>query len=136
MTGELPVVAYRRRARETFGAGGGTAMEVKRAMTVEAAPVEGASDTTIRWLWSAADGAPTFALRLFEVQPGGSSPFHRHDHEHEVYVLSGRARLRGETQEHRLEPGDTALVLPGEPHQFVNAGPDTLRFLCGIPLPR
>jgi len=111
-------------------------MEVKRAMTVEAAPVEGARGTTVRWLWSAGDGAPTFALRLFEVQPGGASPFHHHDHEHEVYVLSGQARLRGEAEEHWLEPGDTALVLPGEPHQFVNAGPDALRFLCGVPLRR
>ena len=111
-------------------------MEVKRAMTVEAEPLQGAPDTTIRWLWSTGDGAPTFALRLLGVQPGGSSPFHSHNYEHEVYILSGRARLRGEAQEHLLEPGDTALVLPGEQHQFVNAGPDTLRFLCGVPLPR
>jgi quercetin dioxygenase-like cupin family protein len=91
---------------------------------------------TIRWLWADPDGAPTFALRLFEVQRGAASPYHTHPYEHEVYILSGQARLRGEAQEHLLEPGDTALVLPGEQHQFVNAGPDTLRFLCGVPVPR
>jgi len=111
-------------------------MEVKRAMAVEAEPVEGVPGVTIRWLWATKDGAPTFALRLFEVQPGASTPYHTHPYEHEIYVLSGRAQLRGETQEYPLDPGDTALVLPGEQHQLVNAGPDTLRFLCGIPLPR
>jgi quercetin dioxygenase-like cupin family protein len=40
----------------------------------------------------------------------------------------------GEAREYLLEPGDTALVLPDERHQFVNAGSDVLRFLCAIPL--
>jgi quercetin dioxygenase-like cupin family protein/uncharacterized protein YqgV (UPF0045/DUF77 family) len=111
-------------------------MEVRRAMTVPAEPVDGVPGVTIRWLWATKDGAPTFALRLFEVQPSASSPYHTHPYEHEIYVLSGQARLRGETQEYPLEPGDTALVLPGEQHQVVNAGLDTLRFLCGVPLPR
>jgi quercetin dioxygenase-like cupin family protein/uncharacterized protein YqgV (UPF0045/DUF77 family) len=111
-------------------------MEVKRAMTVSAEPVEGAPGVTIRWLWATPDGAPTFALRLFEVQSGASTPYHTHPYEHEVYILSGQARLRGETQEHALEPGATALVLPNEQHQFINTGSDMLRFLCAIPLAR
>ena len=105
-------------------------------MNVPAEPVEGVPGVTIRWLWAAADRAPTFALRLFEVEPGASTPFHIHPYEHEVYILSGQAILRGATQEHTLGPGDTALVLPNEQHQFVNIGSEALRFLCGIPLPR
>jgi len=111
-------------------------MEVKRAMTVAAEPVEGVPDVTVRWLWSNPDGAPTFALRLFEVQPGAVTPYHTHPYEHEVYILSGQARLRGETQEYPLEPDDTALVLPNEQHQFTNVGSGVLRFLCAVPLPR
>jgi quercetin dioxygenase-like cupin family protein len=111
-------------------------MEVKRAMTVSAEPVEGAPGVTIRWLWATPDGAPTFALRLFEVQPCAATSYHTHPYEHEVYILNGQARLRGEMQEHVLGAGDTALVLPNEPHQFVNTGLDVLRFLCGIPLLR
>jgi len=110
-------------------------MQVKHAMSVPAEPVEGVPGVTIRWLWTTPDGVPTFALRLFEVQPGAATPYHTHPYEHEVYVLSGRARLRGEMQEHILGIGDTALVLPNEPHQFVNIGPDVLRFLCAIPVP-
>jgi quercetin dioxygenase-like cupin family protein/uncharacterized protein YqgV (UPF0045/DUF77 family) len=111
-------------------------MQVKHAMDVHAEPVEGVPGVTIRWLWTAADQAPVYALRLFEVQPGASTPYHTHPYEHEVYILSGQATLRGEAGEYQLAPGDTALVLPSEEHQFANAGTEVLRFLCGIPLPR
>lgn len=111
-------------------------MEVRRAMAVPAEPVSGAEGATIRWLWGKADGAPTFALRLIEVVPGGSTPHHSHPYEHEVYVLDGQARLIGDQHEHLLEAGDTVLVRSDERHQFMNAGPAPLRFLCAIPLPR
>ena len=111
-------------------------MAVKHALTVPAELVEGVPGVAIRWLWAAPDGTPTFALRLFEVQPGASTPYHTHPYEHEVYILSGQARLRGEAQEQPLEPGDTALVLPNKQHQFINAGTEVLRFLCAVPLLR
>ena len=57
-------------------------MQVKRALDIQAQPVEGVPGVTIRWLWAAPDGAPTFALRLIEVQPGASTPHHDHPHEH------------------------------------------------------
>jgi quercetin dioxygenase-like cupin family protein len=109
-------------------------MQVKRALEVAAQPVEGVPGVSIRWLWAAQDGAPTFALRLFEVQPGASTPYHQHAHEHEIFLLEGQASLRGEAGEHPLSAGDTALVPGGEMHQFVNRGAGALRFLCGIPL--
>ena len=109
-------------------------MEVKNGSEVDEMPVEGVPGVTVRWLWSATDGAPTFALRLFEVEPGAATPYHSHAYEHEVYILSGQGRLRGKSHEHALGLGDTVLVLPYEEHQFVNTGIDPLRFLCGIPL--
>jgi quercetin dioxygenase-like cupin family protein len=111
-------------------------MEVKRAGTVPSAPVDGAPGASIRWLWAGSDGAPSFALRLIEVEPGASTPHHSHPYEHEVYVLSGHAKLHGEARDYSLEIGDTALVLPDEEHQFTNTGSDVLRFLCVIPLRR
>jgi quercetin dioxygenase-like cupin family protein len=95
-------------------------MEVKRSTSVEAKPVEGVQGVTVRWLWSASEGAPTFALRLFEVEPGASTPYNSHTHEHEVYILSGQGFLRGKSQEHALGPDDTALLLHYEEHQFIN----------------
>jgi quercetin dioxygenase-like cupin family protein len=109
-------------------------MNVKRSLEVSAEPVEGVLGVTVRWLWAARDGAPTFALRLFEVEPGAATPYHSHAHEHEVYILGGQALIRGKAQEQSLGPGDTVLVLPNEEHQFVNTGLEPLRFLCAIPL--
>lgn len=109
-------------------------MKIKHAMDILAEPIENVPGVTIRWLWAAADGAPTFALRMFEVQPNASTPYHTHPYEHQVFILSGQAKLRGENQEQTLLAGDTALVLPNELHQFSNAGAEILRFLCAIPL--
>jgi tRNA-Thr(GGU) m(6)t(6)A37 methyltransferase TsaA len=111
-------------------------MQLKHALEVSTEPMAGTPGVTLRWLWGARDGAPNFALRLIEVEPGSSTPYHSHVHEHEVYLLSGQALLRGASQAHRLAASDTALVLPYEEHQFVNTGLDVLRFLCGIPVSR
>lgn len=109
-------------------------MDVKHAFEVTAEPIEELPGVTVRWLWAEKDGAPNFALRLFEVQPGAATFYHTHAHEHEVYVLSGQALLKGKDREQELSPDDTALVLGNEEHQFVNAGRTMLRFLCAVPL--
>jgi quercetin dioxygenase-like cupin family protein len=109
-------------------------MDVKHAFEVPAEPIEDLPGVTVRWLWAEKDEAPHFALRLFEVQPGASTFYHTHPHEHEVYVLSGKALLRGKDREQELGPDDTALVLGNEEHQFANTGQSVLRFLCAVPL--
>jgi quercetin dioxygenase-like cupin family protein len=109
-------------------------MKIKHAYKVPAEPVEGLPGVTVRWLWAAQDEAPNFALRLFEVQPGESTFYHTHPHEHEVFVLSGQAVLRGKDGEQALGSDDTVLIRGNEEHQIVNAGESLLRFLCAVPL--
>jgi len=109
-------------------------MNIKRAFNVPAESIERLQGVTIRWLWAEKDGAPHFALRLFEVQPGASTFYHSHPHEHELYMLSGQAVLRGKDGERTLELNDTAFVPGDEEHQLINTGPDVLRFLCAVPL--
>ncbi|MDX1962073.1 MAG: cupin domain-containing protein [Pirellulales bacterium] len=93
----------------------------------------GAQGCTVRWLVGVPEGAPNFSLRQFEVAPGGFTPRHFHDYEHEIFVLEGRGEvLDGETP-HPLGPGDVLLVKPNEPHQFRNTGQAALKFLCLIP---
>ena len=53
--------------------------------------IEGAKDVEIRWLISKEDGAENFAMRMFELQPGGHTPLHTHPHEHEVFIVEGNA---------------------------------------------
>ncbi|MFH1179934.1 MAG: cupin, partial [Candidatus Bathyarchaeota archaeon] len=48
-----------------------------------------AEKVKIRWLINEKNGALNFAMRRFEVEPGGYTPYHTHDWEHEVYVLEG-----------------------------------------------
>ncbi|MDP2950597.1 MAG: cupin domain-containing protein [Chloroflexota bacterium] len=82
---------------------------------------------------SAEDGAPRFSMRVFEVQPGASTPFHSHWWEHEVFILSGQGKVRGTEGERELKPNDAVYVPGDEQHCFVNSGSEALRFICCIP---
>jgi len=96
--------------------------------------MEGARDVTIRWLISGKDDAPNFAMRLFEVKAGGHTPFHRHDFEHEVFILEGRGVTKKENGEETFEKGDFFFVPPMEWHNFMNTGEENLKFLCLVPV--
>ena len=77
--------------------------------------------------------AANFAMRMFEIDPGGYTPRHQHDYEHEIYVLEGEGVVyEGET-EHPLKAGDVVYVHPNDVHQFRNVGDATLKMLCLIP---
>ncbi len=80
--------------------------------------------------------APNFAMRVIEVAAGSSTPFHSHDWEHEVFVLSGKGRVRGPEGERDLTPDQAVFVPPGEEHCFMNAGDEVFRFVCCIPNPK
>jgi quercetin dioxygenase-like cupin family protein len=94
---------------------------------------EGATGVKIRWIITSDDGAPNFAMREFEVAPGGHTPYHAHDWEHEVFVLEGEGVAAGPGGEHALRPGTAVLVPPDEEHNFKNTGAAPLRFLCLVP---
>ncbi len=96
---------------------------------------EGAKGVTLRWLISAKDGAPNFAMRLFEFEPGGYTPQHTHAWEHEVFVLSGEGQVKGAEAATSLKEGSVVCMPPGTLHQFV-AGPRGMRMICCIPNPK
>jgi len=111
-------------------------MKVEKSANIAKKPVkvEGAEGVEIRLLISKDDGAPTFAMRMFEVQPGGHTPLHRHPHEHEVFVLQGKGVVVHEGKDHPLAP-EVVVFVPGrDEHCFKNTGNSTLRFLCLVPL--
>jgi quercetin dioxygenase-like cupin family protein len=93
-----------------------------------------AKKVKIRWLINEKQGAPNFAMRRFEVAPGGSTPYHAHEWEHEVYVLDGNAVAVSKNGETPIGPGSVILVEPNEEHNFKNIGENNLVFLCMIPL--
>jgi len=110
-------------------------MIVKKYDTVEKEEVkmEGVKNTSVRWLIGKDSPAPNFHMRLFEVEPGGHSPFHSHGFEHEIYVVEGKGQINTDKKPIPLEKGSFALVMPEEKHQFENTGNTPLKFLCMIP---
>ena len=102
---------------------------------VRADAVPDLEGVTVRWVIAKDDGAPHFAMRVFEVQPGHASPYHRHWWEHEVFILDGEGVLRTGEGDHPLLPGK-AIFVPGDlVHQFQNSGSKVLRFICLVPHP-
>lgn len=83
---------------------------------------------------NASDGAPNSCMRVFEVEPGSSTPSHSHAWEHEVYVLSGRGVVEGQGGEKEISHDSVVFITPDEHHCFKNNGNETLRFICVIPL--
>ena len=78
---------------------------------MEGTPVEvdGAKGVTMKLLAGKADGAPTFAMRHFLVEPGGFTPKHEHPWEHEVLVIAGDGEL---------ECGSEVISIHAEPFAF------------------
>jgi quercetin dioxygenase-like cupin family protein len=104
------------------------------AVPAEKVTMAGAKDVTIRWLLGQDSPAPNFWLRLFEVQPGGHSPYHTHPFEHEIFILEGQGRINARGSAFPVTAGCFALVEPDEEHQFENIGNETLKFLCLVPV--
>jgi quercetin dioxygenase-like cupin family protein len=98
--------------------------------------LEGAVGTKMRMLIGPEEQAPTFHMRQFEVAPGGHTPHHSHDFEHEVLILGGKGTVKAETGDRPCQAGDVVYVPPNEKHQFVSSGTEPLSFICLIPAPR
>ncbi len=94
----------------------------------------GSQKVTVRWLIGRQTGAKTYAMRIFEIAPGGFIPIHTHPEEHEIFVLHGRAKLLGDL-EATAKKDDVVFVPSNEPHGYDNTeGKDIFRFICVIPL--
>jgi quercetin dioxygenase-like cupin family protein len=110
-------------------------MKIQRATDVESREVtmEGAAGCSVRWLVDDKDGAPNFAMRQFDVAPGGHTPRHSHPYEHEIYVLEGAGEVIEGDQARPLKAGDVVYVAPDDIHQFRNTGSTAMKFLCMVP---
>lgn len=93
----------------------------------------GTEGIKVRWLITADDGAPNFAMRLFELGPKGHSPLHTHNWEHEVYILEGDCQVTCDGEKCSVAAGYVVFIPPNAKHQFANAGKSTLKFLCLVP---
>jgi quercetin dioxygenase-like cupin family protein len=104
-----------------------TNVDKVREYTVD---MEGARGVKVKYLLHKGVGAKRIQLRLFTVDVGGHTPLERHAHEHEVFILHGKAILRGEGKEIPVKAGDVIFIASNEEHQFENVSEEPLQFLC------
>ena len=86
-----------------------------------------------RFLLTADDNCPRYAMRLMEISPNGYTSFHSHKEEHEMYFLEGEGVLKTDNgREHRIRAGDALLLMPCELHQIRNTGTGMLKMICTV----
>ncbi|MBU0704351.1 MAG: cupin domain-containing protein [Chloroflexi bacterium] len=88
---------------------------------------------SVRWVIGKPEGAPNFAMRVIEFQPGAIFETHQHPYEHEIFVLEGEGVAQEPGGEIEMRPGVALYVPPDEPHGYRNSGAKPLRFICVIP---
>ena len=89
----------------------------------------GSDGLTVRWVINASQGATNFAMRVFELEPGKESPFHKHENEHEAFVLGGSGELETSEGTAKLKEGSVIFIPAQESHCFRNTGKDVLSFI-------
>ena len=93
----------------------------------EAESVDRGEGISTTYLVTPARGVTTFVNGITELEPGASLPFHFHDCEESVIILSGCASFESTEGAFELHPGDSTLVSAGAVHRFVNPGETKLR---------
>ena len=82
---------------------------------------------------SAQTGAESVLVETIVRPQGFVAAAHVHPHQTERFeILDGLLGLRLGEQELVAGPGDVAVVPPGTPHRFWNAGEHEARFLCEV----
>jgi uncharacterized cupin superfamily protein len=80
--------------------------------------------------------AEQVGARLWRLQPGQASTYHRHRSQEEIYILlEGRGRIRIADETLTLAPMDSLRVAPGELRQIFNDTEDEALWLVfGAPV--
>jgi quercetin dioxygenase-like cupin family protein len=97
--------------------------------------MEGAENVQKQIPISGQDGSPSYAFRVFTIEPGGHTPYHTHAFEHLNYIIEGAGVVVMATGEEKpVKQGDFVLVLPGEKHQYKNTSASSpFVMICAVP---
>ena len=71
-----------------------------------------------------------FALRYFELKPGGFTSLEQHFHAHVVIAVTGKGVLQFDDTVTHLRPHDIAYLAPRTPHQLRNESDEAFGFYC------
>ena len=71
------------------------------------------------------------SLAEARVPVGSSTQEHYHPKTEEIYFIThGQGRMRIESEEQEVKPGDAIAIPPGKKHKLWNTGNETLTLLC------
>lgn len=79
------------------------------------------------------DGAANFCMRTFTLAPGGFTPKHTHEWEHEIFIHSGKGAVFCDGTFKEVAAGNVIFVPGMEEHQLKNMGEEDFTFVCLIP---
>lgn len=79
------------------------------------------------------DGAPNFCMRVFTIEPGGFTPRHSHEWEHEILIHSGAGQVLNNGEWQDVSAGSVIFIPGNEDHQLKNSGSNEFVFACLIP---
>ena len=112
---------------------GGTEAVIRRADMITNEPVDAAEGLSRGVLIGESQGAPTFAMRRFTLEPGAEVPKHTNAVEHEQYVLEGEYVVGIGEEEYTVTQGDSLLIPANTVHWYRNGGADRGAFICVVP---
>jgi quercetin dioxygenase-like cupin family protein len=78
------------------------------------------------------DGAENFCMRVLEFSPGGYSPKHSHDWEHEMFIYSGEGEFYHNGQWLTAQTGNVIFIPSNEEHQIRNPSKELLIIVCPL----
>jgi len=107
-------------------------MKVKKYL--DAKPSQELPGVVKREVVNAADGAPNFCMRVFELQPGSNTPSHSHNWEHEIYILAGKGVAVSPQGETSISKDSVVFIPSNEHHCLINKGKTVMRLICVIPI--
>ncbi|HRZ18774.1 MAG TPA: cupin domain-containing protein [Methanofastidiosum sp.] len=87
---------------------------------------------SIRTLIAEDQGAKNFYMRILRIEKDGYSPYHKHEWEHENYILNGEGLLKTEDKDIKVKKGDVIFIPPNELHSYINTGDIDLEIMCLI----
>ena len=91
------------------------------------------NNATKQVLISDKEGSSNFAMRYFTIPPHEFSSLDKHEREHGVMIVHGRARVMLGERFEEVGPGDVVFIPGWEQHQFENLTDEPFTFLCIVP---
>lgn len=97
---------------------------------------EHATGATETWLIGKREQAENFAMRYYELEPGGHSREEDHPYDHGVMFVRGTGEVLLGDEVVPVKQGDVIYIAPDERHRIRNTGEDVLGWVCVIPARR